>query len=375
MTIKPVAAIKAQETPKILKNPQVTAKSPTSPKKTRKNYQTGIAVTPYIDGPDIFKAAEKMIKSAKTSIQLEMFSLSHDHMIDLMCKESEKGVKVQVLIDPNPGFNDEEIKEKQENLKKLKASGVEVVYFPVNKDRRQIDHIKMLLVDGQSALIGGMNWSNHSPVNHDADIKIEGPAVNYYRAVFDNGWRKSGGEPGPVLPRPEKIPGADAELHGVSTEMFRFTGIKQAVIKNIENAQKSIHMEAFILTDKDILKGLKNAKQRGLDVKVILDPTLICTEFSINDKIAEELKDAGVEVKWYKVDDSIGQKLHAKWGLFDGEQLTIGSANMTFKGLYINREIGADVNDKKTGSVFEKQFHHDWEHASTDEIENRPAQS
>jgi len=366
MTLHPITAVKAGKTMAQQNIQPVTAKRPTKPRKTN---ETGIAVTPLIDGPAIFQEAEKMIKSADSAIQLEMFSLSHDHMIDLLCQESKKGINVQVLIDPTPGFNEEEVQEKKENLKKLKASGVEVVYYPINKDRKQIDHIKMLIIDGKSALIGGMNWSNHSPVNHDADIKIEGPAVNYYRAVFNNAWYKSCGGKSPELPPAEKIAGANAQLHGISTEMFRFTTIKQAVVNNIEKAQNSIFLEAFIITDKNIVKGLIDAKKRGVDVKVILDPTLLGTEFSCNDRIFKELSEAGVDVKWYKVDQSIGQKLHAKWGLFDKEQLLIGSANWTFKGLMINREIGADVKDKKTGSAFEKQFLHDWEYATTDQVE------
>jgi len=322
--------------------------------------ETGNRVTPFIDGPAIFPEAEKMIKSADSAIQLEMYTLNHKEMVGLLCGKAEAGVKVQVVLDPsNKG---------DKTTDQLTASGVDVVFFPTNTKRRQIDHIKMLIVDGSSVLMGGMNWSNHSPVNHDADIKLEGPAVNYYRKAFEDAWTRSGGGELPKLPKAQKIPGQNARVLGISSDNFRSTEIKDSVMKNIDQAKKSIHLEAFILSDKNVIEGLVNAKRRGVDVKVLLDPTLVGTPFSSNDKTMARLKEEGIEAKWYAIDESTQQKLHAKWGVFDGEDMIVGSANLSFQGLNVNREIGAELQDKKTVSAFEKQFLEDWKSRSVDDM-------
>lgn len=330
--------------------------------------ETGIRITPMIDGETIFPEAEKMMAGAKDAIQLEMYTLTKPEMVDLMCEKARKGVTVQVITDPKPGTSEKEEAAKQEAIKKLTESGAEVHLYPTNQAKYQIDHVKLLIVDGQEALMGGMNWSSHSPVNHDADIKLEGPAVNYYRKIFEAGWKKAGGQGVPDLPKPQRIPGGKAQVKGITTENYRYTGINDAVLFNINKAQKSIHIESFILSDRGVINSLLAAKERGVEIKAILDPTLVGTQFSSNDRTFDYLKKKGVEVKWYDPDTSRQQKLHAKWATFDGEEMIIGSANWTRQGLNVNRELGADLKDKPTVKAFDKQFAKDWKTRAVDKL-------
>ena len=332
--------------------------------------ETGNRITPLIDGPAIFPIAKQMIKGAGSTIQLEMYSLGDKAMIDLLSAEAKKGIKVQVIFDPNT------VRNKRGNLKqthldtleKFKSAGVKSVYFPASKKPMQLDHIKLLIVDGSSVLMGGMNWGSTSTVNHDADIKLEGPAVEYYRAAFNDSWQRSGGKVLDNMPPAKKVPGATGEIQGITTELKRDNSIKSAVMKNINRAQKSIHMETFVLSDNEVIDGLLDAKKRGVEVKVLLDPTGVKGGGNLNGKTFDTLKNAGIEVKWYKVDKSVNQMLHAKWGVFDEEEMIIGSANWSYKGLQINREIGADLKDEPTVSAFEKQFAYDWENRASDQL-------
>jgi len=326
--------------------------------------ETGNRVEPLIDGPAIFSSAAKMLKEAKSSIQVEMYTLDNRDMLNLLCSEAKKGISVQVLLDPNAARDPKTAQAFKKDTERLKASGVEVLKFPTGNKR--LDHVKLLIVDGNSVLVGGMNWGSHSPVNHDADIKLEGPAVNYYRQFFNSGWKVSGGKNIPVLPGAEKIPGADAEVEGLCTDAKKVHTIKNAVADSIHRAQKSIHLEAFILSDKSTIAGLMEAKQRGVEVKVLLDVTGVVNRASPNEETFDLLKEAGIEVRWYTTDESVKQKMHAKWGVFDGEELIVGSANWSRKGLTRNREIGVRLQDPKTASAFETQFQHDWENRSTD---------
>jgi len=330
--------------------------------------ETGTRITPMIDGETIFPEAKDMIENSKSLIQLEMYSLTHKEMVDLMCRKAKEGVTVQVITDPKPGTSPKEEAAKRSAVEKLTASGAEVHYYPTNQAKYQIDHVKLLLVDGQTALMGGMNWSGHSPVNHDADIKLEGPAVNYYRTIFAAGWKKVGGAPIPETPKPHRIPGGKAEVRGITTENYKYTGINDAVLFNINKAMKSIHIESFILSDRQVIKSLLAARERGVEIKAILDPTLVGTQFSSNDRTFTQLKKAGVDVKWYDVDTSQQQKLHAKWATFDGKEMIIGSANWTRQGLNINRELGADVKDRPTVKAFDKQFARDWKTRTADKL-------
>ena len=139
-------------------------------------------------------------------------------------------------------------------------------------------------------------------------------------------------------------------------------------MKNINRAQKSIHMETFVLSDNEVIDGLLEAKKRGVEVKVLLDPTGVKGGGNLNGKTFDTLKDAGIEVKWYTVDKSVNQMLHAKWGVFDDQELLVGSANWSRNGLTKNREIGIHVKDENTTTAFEEQFQHDWVKRSSDKL-------
>jgi len=336
-----------------------------------KYFTKGNKVTPLIDGGPIFSTATEMLKGAKSNIQLEMYSLNKTEMTDLLCEEAKKGIKVQVILDPTAGTPGQD-ESKKAVIEKLKASGVEVVTYPVDEKKKQIDHVKLLIVDGKSVLMGGMNWSEHSPLNHDADFKLEGPTVNSYERVFAMDWRKSGGASFKAPAPATEVPGGESLVNSASSEIGH-NPIMPMIMNNISGAKESIHAEMFVLSDKNVIQGLIDAHNRGVDVKVLLDPNGAGKGgWNPNGRTFDTLKDAGVKVKWYDVDTSVQEKLHAKWGVFDGKEVLNGSANWSYKGLHVNREIASDVVDEKVASVFEKVFENDWNTKGLDKLPDVP---
>jgi len=55
-------------------------------------------------------------------------------------------------------------------------------------------HAKGVVVDGERAVVGSLNWNNHSArKNREVAVVLEGEAVaGYYAVVFDEDWRRSG---------------------------------------------------------------------------------------------------------------------------------------------------------------------------------------
>jgi len=76
--------------------------------------------------------------------------------------------------------------------------------------------------------------------------------------------------------------------------------------------------------------------------------------------VGEELRKAGCEVKWFKPDAETGSKLHAKLGIFDDEEVILGSANWTGNGLTWNREANVDIVDKDVAGYYAKMFEADF---------------
>jgi phosphatidylserine/phosphatidylglycerophosphate/cardiolipin synthase-like enzyme len=317
-------------------------------------------VTPLTEGDQILAETKKMIAGAQSSIRVEQYLFTNQEICDLLCQEAKRGVNVQVIVDSSPAFSPEFKEKKEKVVKDLKAAGCQVVMYPDNQQYKQINHVKLLIVDGKSLLIGGMNWNTDSFSNKDVSVRIEGPVVDYFGKTYADDWRFAGGEPFNAPSPSDEIPGGGATVAGAHTNLFQ-SGIKPLIISNIQKARESIHVEMFCLTDKDVIKDIIGAHNRGVEVKVLLDATPTQDGTIINRAAAEQLKEAGVEVRWFRRDPNSTRKLHSKIGIFDGKETVLGSANWTFKGLNVNREANVDVRSKKVATVFEEMFQKDWE--------------
>lgn len=341
---------------------QKAAKKSAKRSTTHYDFRKGNYAEALTDGDQILKKIDKMISGAEKAVQVQMYRLGHDKIVDLLAQQARQGVKVQVLLDPTPGYDKNDIQEQKQIRKYLTESGVEVLNYPIDGPARKIDHVKMLIVDGKSLLIGGMNWDKHSPSNQDSDVYIRGPALKDAGDVFQNDWKLAGGKDIPGLKYTGKAQkDANAEVRMLTTEVDR-KDINTAIQENIKKAKKSIRMEAFALTDKTTINNLIDAKNRGVDVRVLLDPNI--PVFYVNRKTAKTLRQAGIPVRWLDVDIDKREKLHEKLMVFDDDKTIIGSANFTKAGLSINHEADVEVISKAVGTAFTKMFDEHWENRS-----------
>lgn len=347
--------------------------------------QDPTTVTPEIDGKAIFTAAHDMLTNARSSVELEMYNFDgapgqprssgtdwnaidklggaeQTRLVGDMVSAARRGVDVRVILDASKkktgGIDN------QATADYLKANGVKVLNYP--PDTVNIDHVKLLVVDDNKALIGGMNWSYHSPANHDADVLVTGAgAARLRQDIFEPDVAISGGKPQNLPPGTISAIEKDHTIDPYTTAPGVST-IKDALINDINGARQTIHAEMFCLTDPVTVQALKDAHARGVDVRMLLDPN----EAKYSKMAAETLSAAGVPVRWYNVDPATRQMLHAKWGTIDGQNIFIGSANWTENGLggstinKVNHEADVKVNDAAATAVFDKQFAADWNNSS-----------
>ena len=118
-------------------------------------------------------------------------------------------------------------------------------------------------------------------------------------------------------------------LHVASDVRLAFSprgGATQLVVSAIEGAQHEILVQAYGFTSTDIAKALGKAKDRGVDVRVILDKTNEKTSRGHRQYSgATYLKDHGIPV-W--IDDSV-KIAHNKVMVMDGHGVITGSFNFT----------------------------------------------
>ena len=132
----------------------------------------------------------------------------------------------------------------------------------VNPTNR-IDHVKMMIVDNNTLLIGGMNWDQHSVENMDQNVVINGPVVGDAQRVYQQDWKLAGGTPMEKIEDPAPVKDGDAKIRMLTTERD-CNDIKTALQDNIKKAKKSIYLEAFAIADKDTIANLKSAAGRGV---------------------------------------------------------------------------------------------------------------
>lgn len=131
-------------------------------------------------------------------------------------------------------------------------------------------------------------------------------------------------------------------------------GTQQAIIDQINSAKKSIFVQAYSFTNKDIVKALVEAQKRGVDVFVVLDKSNKTDKYSVADLLSH-----------FGVDTYIDDKhaiAHNKIMIVDKETVITGSYNFTNAAEHKNAENtliikSADLADAYFGNWAVHQKH------------------
>jgi len=125
-------------------------------------------------------------------------------------------------------------------------------------------------------------------------------------------------------------------------------GAREAILKEIERAEKEINIAMYIFTDRELSNSLVSAKERGVKIKVLLDG-----------KSAEEisyskhyfLSENNINVRLDKAHASYGDKyegiMHNKFAIIDNSTLITGSYNWTHSAEELNDENLLIIKDEK----------------------------
>ena len=118
-----------------------------------------------VDGTQTFAAMFAAIKSAKSTVNLEYYIFEDvesggEQLGDLLIAKAQQGVAVNIIYD---SYGSDATK--PDVFKRLKDAGIQMVEFnpvnplnPITLNNR--DHRKMLVVDGATAIVGGINLSS-----------------------------------------------------------------------------------------------------------------------------------------------------------------------------------------------------------------------
>ncbi|WP_247596918.1 cardiolipin synthase [Hydrogenophaga sp. PAMC20947] len=353
---------------------------------------TGNQVLLLQDGPATYQAMLAAIVAAEDHINMEVYILDDDEVGQrfaqaLMAKQAQ-GVQVNLLRDSIGTFGTPAA-----FFEQLVASGIQVHEFnPVNplaaRDAWQLNqrnHRKLLIVDGHTAFMGGINISSvysggsfrsgsrGAPKNagddgtawRDTDLKLQGPVVADFQKIFLDDWAKQKGPP--LAPRNYFPPAQTAGKLVVraigSSPEEPFSQIYATLLSAIGSAETSVRItNAYFVPDPQLLDTLEAAAQRGVDVTLILpsqtDSWLV---FHAGRRHYDRLLLAGVRIY-----ERRGVILHSKVALIDGVWATVGSTNLDWRSFLHNHELNAVVLGADFGHQVQALFDKDL--AASDDI-------
>jgi cardiolipin synthase len=360
---------------------------------------TGNKVQLLKDGPVTYEAMLAAIGEARDHINMETYILEDDDVgqrfaLALIDKQKH-GVQVNLIHD-SVGT----LATSAAFFTQMTDAGINVLEFnPVNPleshkgwEVNRRDHRKLLIIDGRTAFLGGINisavysgssfskgsghQSKNSPVWRDTDLQISGPVVAEFQKLFIATWE---GQEGPAMKRMKYFPKLRKAGHEVvraigSEPDEAFSHIYATLLSAIESAETSVYItNAYFVPDPQLLATLEASAGRGVDVTLILpsatDSWLV---FHAGRRSYDRLLRAGV-----KIYERRGALLHSKTALIDGVWATVGSTNLDWRSFLHNYELNAVVLGPKFGEQVREMFDQDL--AESDAInlaewERRPLQ-
>jgi phosphatidylserine/phosphatidylglycerophosphate/cardiolipin synthase-like enzyme len=230
------------------------------------------------------------------------------------------------------------------------------------------DHSKVIVVDGARALMGGMNIGREYRYEwHDLMVELTGPVVSSYENEFRHQWAHAGalgdlayaaavlrGPPtnSPAVPDPVK-------LRRLPTATF-WKPFAAAVLGSLRNAHSYVYVENPYIFDKRVIIALVRARNRGVDVRVVLP---CVNDFKAGGRsnlvLANYLLEHGVRVYFYP------GMTHVKALLVDGWSC-VGSGNLNHLSLRVNQEQNLATSDPRVAErlkqdLFEADFARSYE--------------
>lgn len=279
------------------------------------------------------KAVHALLDGAKTQIRMVHLYINGDSAGDEIVKRlaaaSKRGVKIHVLLEDTVDNNAKRVTE-------LKALGIEAKLDTANRKT----HAKLVVVDGDRALLGSTNISYMSMhKNNEANLLVQDPALAaFFQRYAEALWKDP--YPSATLTPVSTAAGktlSDAQYPGNAKEMLK--GAKKRAVLIVYGLKVN-----YSYPDSDIfalIKLLADAVKRGVSVRVILEQADYNTSInSVNVEAAKELAKHSIPVR----KDPLSQISHAKVLLVDDEVI-VCSNNWGHGGFALYHEVGVRTKD------------------------------
>jgi cardiolipin synthase len=342
---------------------------------------TGNRVELLIDGPRTYQAMFAAIEAARQYLLVESFifeeaASGNRTLSTLLEAAAARGVHVYVLYDAVGSLTTD-----GQFLARLGEAGISLCAFnPLNPlDKRfsgvnHRDHRKIVVVDGNTAFAGGINFSQAYRIAssqarrrglskqksldqgwRDTHVAVHGTGAQQMERLFRETWRKAECKGEILPPFREQAANAGKTLVQIvaSSPDDEANQIYATLLSVVTYAQKSIDVTmAYFVPDDTLENALKAAAKRGVVVRLILPSySDFSGVFYAGRAHYQELLESGV--KLFELESAF---LHSKTIVVDGIWSSIGSTNFDWRSFVHNNEISVCVIDQGFSQSMSRMF-------------------
>ena len=329
------------------------------------DYRDGHYIELLQSGESFFAACEKVIDEAMQYIHFQTYIVDDDEtgrrIVNALIRAAERGVRIYFLLDAYGGTSFS-----KDLVKKVEDAGIIFRRFSPGLITKGFQlslrlHHKVVLADGNTALIGGMNIADRyhgkagSKAWLDFAVILRGPECVHILLILKRLWNKA------FISKKERS-------REVVHHIFEYEqNIKLKVLQNnwsrnkieilksyrsaIKHAQfRMIIFASYFLPGRNERRLLRNASRRGVDIKIVLSAESDARVFS---RATNFLYDFILRNN-IRIYEYLPSNLHAKVAIVDGRWSTIGSYNMNHLSDYGSVETNVDILGEEFASGFEK---------------------
>ena len=339
------------------------------------------------NGDEFYPAMLDAIAQAQRTITIEAYIYWAGEIgkkfAQAISAKSRAGVKVKILLDAvgSSTISDE-------ILDTLKGGGCQVEWYhpvrwySINRINNRT-HRKSLIIDGRIGFTGGAgiadHWLGHAqdPKHwRDTNLRMEGSSVLTLQTGFAQNWLETTREliSGDAYFPPPQQSGQLAVQSVLSQPETGSSTVRILYYLSIVCARKSIFIaNPYFIPDEQAIDILVKAKQRGVDVKLMLagehNDNWIARGNSV--RLYGRLLAAGVEIHEYQP-----TMMHHKFLVCDNVWATVGTTNFDNRSFALNDENNVCVYDQGFAERLHEIFLNDLplcHRVSLDEWRNRGA--
>jgi cardiolipin synthase len=318
------------------------------------DYVAGNALALFVRGQSLFAAMFEAIERAEKTVHLETYRFGDDFVgrdfAALLARKARGGMHVRVICDSLGSIDlDPAV------VTLMRNSGVQVLeYHPVAPWRprwawNRRDHRKILVCDGRTAFIGGMNISaEHAPESlggldwPDAHARVEGPAAYELDRLFREVWFKQTSRSFDLAGDPARRSGSVPVKAMGNQEFLKRMVMREAYVNALRAARHEVCIaNSYFVPGGRIRRSLAVTARRGVNVRVLVPGfTDAPSVWHAMRARYDFLLANGVRIfEWQ------GAMMHAKAVVVDDQWSALGSFNLDHRSLQHNLEAIIQVLD------------------------------